>query len=99
MMISSVGKFSGILGLRGLRRARGGGAGKGVLPRTLTLPTQEVGEIRLRVVARPEKPLAQLLVRLGLKLPNCPKIIANVVPKIDPQKSQPVDFQASRSSD
>jgi ABC-type Fe2+-enterobactin transport system substrate-binding protein len=45
------------------------------------LPTQQAGELRLRVVARPEKPLAQLLARLGLSLPNLPKTIANVVQK------------------
>lgn len=48
----------------------------------VVLPTQEVGEIRLRVVAKPEKPLAQLLIRLGIELPNVPKIIENVVPKM-----------------
>jgi hypothetical protein len=42
------------------------------------------GELRLRVVARPEKPLAQLLARLGLSLPNMPKSVENVVPKIAP---------------
>ncbi|MDI6775440.1 MAG: hypothetical protein QME60_08655 [Verrucomicrobiota bacterium] len=39
----------------------------------VVLPTHEVGELRLRVVARPEKPLAQLLDSLGLVLPNMPK--------------------------
>jgi transposase len=45
------------------------------------LPTRPAGEIRLRVVARPEKPLAQLLAHLGLDLPSAPKILENVVPK------------------
>lgn len=45
------------------------------------LPTRPAGEIRLRVVARPEKPLAQLLAHLGLELPQTPKIMENVVPK------------------
>jgi len=48
----------------------------------VVLPTKESGEIRLRVVAKPDKPLAQLLVRLGIELPNVPKVIANVVPKM-----------------
>jgi transposase len=48
------------------------------------LPTRPSGEIRLRVVARPEKPLAQLLAHLGLELPNAPKILENVVPKSRP---------------
>lgn len=47
----------------------------------VVLPTDEAGEIRLRVVARPEKPLAQLLARLGLSLPYLPKMVANVVQK------------------
>jgi len=48
----------------------------------VVLPTRESGEIRLRMVAKPDKPLAQLLVRLGIELPNVPKVIANVVPKM-----------------
>jgi transposase len=48
----------------------------------VVLPTKEAGEIRLRVVAKPEKPLAQLLIRLGIELPNVPKVIENVVPKM-----------------
>lgn len=47
----------------------------------VVLPTQEAGDVRLRVVAKPEKPLAQLLIRLGIELPNVPKVIGNVVPK------------------
>ena len=45
------------------------------------LPTLEAGDLCLRVVARPEKPLAYLLARLGLSLPNLPKTIENVVQK------------------
>ena len=48
----------------------------------VVLPTKETGDVRLRVVAKPDKPLAQLLVRLGIELPNLPKVIENVVPKI-----------------
>ena len=48
----------------------------------VVLPTRETGEVRLRVVAKPEKPLAQLLIRLGIELPNVPKTVENVVPKI-----------------
>jgi transposase len=46
------------------------------------LPTAEAGPVRLRVVAKPEKPLAQLLAHLGLELPRAPKIVENVVQKI-----------------
>jgi hypothetical protein len=38
------------------------------------LPTKEAGEMRLRVVARPEKQLAELLAHLGLELPRLPKM-------------------------
>ena len=46
------------------------------------LPTAEAGPVRLRVVAKPEKSLAQLLAHLGLELPRAPKIVENVVQKI-----------------
>jgi len=38
-------------------------------------------EFRLRVVARPDRPVAELLVRLGLDLPAVPKAVQNVVEK------------------
>ena len=60
----------------------------------VVLPTAETGEVRLRVVAKPEKPLAQLLAHLGLDLPRCPKILGNVVQKIAPSKTQPLANQA-----
>jgi len=41
------------------------------------LPTDTV-ELRLRVVARPEKELAQLLAHLGLELPQRPKLVEKV---------------------
>ena len=42
---------------------------------------QEATELRLRVVARPDKPVAQLLHYLGLELPLAPKVVQNVVEK------------------
>jgi len=63
----------------------------------VVLPTKEAGEVRLRVVAKPEKPLAQLLAHLGLQLPRVPKIIENVVQKIAPSKTQPIANQAKLS--
>lgn len=52
----------------------------------VVLPVQEAssGEthpIRLRVVARPDRAVAELLVRLGLDLPGAPKLVQNVVEK------------------
>ena len=43
--------------------------------------SQQTQELRLRVVARPDRPVAELLVRLGLDLPNAPKIVQIVVEK------------------
>ncbi len=50
------------------------------------LPVKESGreaprEVRLRVVARPDRPVAELLHRLGLELPTAPKAVQNVVEK------------------
>lgn len=60
----------------------------------VVLPVRMAGEssaqVRLRVVARPEPALAQLLARLGLELPQRPKIVEqmeNVVPKNTPSKT------------
>lgn len=38
-------------------------------------------QVRLRIVARPDRPVAELLVRLGLDLPDVPKLVQNVVEK------------------
>lgn len=45
----------------------------------VVLPLDTGTELRLRAVSKPEKPLNQLLHRLGLNLPQAPKQIANVV--------------------
>lgn len=43
--------------------------------------SKEMSQVRLRVVARPDRPVAELLVRLGLELPSVPKLVQNVVEK------------------
>ena len=43
--------------------------------------SESVRELRLRVVARPDRPVAELLHRLGLELPQAPKLVQNVVEK------------------
>jgi hypothetical protein len=43
--------------------------------------SQEKGEVRRRVAARPARPAAELLGRLGRELPGAPKIVQNVVEK------------------
>ena len=47
------------------------------------LPVRDQGELNLRVVSRPDKQVALLLAHLGIELPSAPKIISNVVAKID----------------
>ena len=48
------------------------------------LPVKDRGEMRLRVVSKPDRPVAELLHRLGVILPQTPKIIENVVEKNRP---------------
>jgi hypothetical protein len=48
------------------------------------LPVKDRGEMRLRVVSKPDRPVAELLHRLGVLLPQTPKIIENVVEKNRP---------------
>jgi transposase len=43
--------------------------------------SQETRAVRLRIVARPDRPVAELLIRLGLELPSAPKAVQNVVEK------------------
>jgi transposase len=43
--------------------------------------SQHTRQVRLRVVARPDRSVAELLTRLGLDLPSTPKIVQNVVEK------------------
>ena len=50
----------------------------------VVLPVHDGRETRLRLVGRPEKLAADLLIRMGLRLPVRPKTIENVVEKNDP---------------
>lgn len=63
----------------------------------VVLPTAEEGEVRLRVVAKPEKPLAELLAHLGLDLPRRPRILENVVQKTALPQTHPPAIQAKPS--
>jgi transposase len=51
------------------------------------LPTAETGDVRLRLVARPERGLAFLLAQMDLALPRAPKIVGDVVQKIGPSET------------
>lgn len=46
------------------------------------LPVKNQTNLKLRIVAKPDKSVAELIAHLGLELPNAPKIFQNVVPKI-----------------
>jgi transposase len=48
------------------------------------LDSDATHELRLRIVARPDRPVAELLHHLGLQLPSTPKIVQNVVEKTAP---------------
>jgi len=48
----------------------------------VVLPVKDGTQLRLRTVAKLDKPVAELLAHLGLELPTAPKLIQNVVPKI-----------------
>ena len=47
----------------------------------VVLPVNNGTELRLRVVARPDKTVQELINHLGLELPSAPKMIQNVVSK------------------
>jgi transposase len=80
-------------------------AGLGTAPRPLLehlaevrsldvlLPTATGTPVRLRVVSRPDRPLALLLDRLHLPLPNRPKVVKNVVQNSD----APIEESLGRS--
>jgi transposase len=61
----------------------------------VVLPVQDHPPVRLRVVSRPEPDVLELLHKLGLKVPNTPKRIVNVVEKTAlPDHSPQRDTQA-----
>ena len=51
----------------------------------VVLPVRDRTEVRLRLVAKPDKLTADLLARMNLKLPSRPKTIQNVVEKTGSQ--------------
>ena len=48
----------------------------------VVIPVKNRVQLRMRLVARPDKPVAELLAHLGLALPTSLQIIQNVVEKI-----------------
>jgi transposase len=50
----------------------------------IVLPVKGRNPLRLRIVAKPEDHVKELLYRLNLKLPNQPKILAEINPEIFP---------------
>lgn len=66
-------------------------------PRSMdaVLPTREVGEVRLRVVAKAEKALAQYSRAWVLHLPRVPRILENGVQRMGSRKMQLLGNQRS----
>jgi transposase len=58
-----------------------------VLLKARPSPKSEPVELRLRIVARPDRMVAELLQHLGLQLPHAPKILQNVVPQNTPRSA------------
>src|SRR3990167_4001753 len=52
---------------------------KAIRSMDVVLPVKDRNPIRLCVVAKPDDHVQILLHRLGIKIPNCPKVISNVV--------------------
>ena len=51
----------------------------------VVLPVKDKADVRLRLVAKPEKLAADLLAHMGLQLPTRPKTIQNVVETFEGQ--------------
>ena len=48
----------------------------------VVLPIKDHNLVRLRIVAKPDEQVRVLLYKLGLKIPNRPKVVQNVVYKL-----------------
>lgn len=64
----------------------------------VVLPIKDRNPARLRLVARPADHVRVLLYKLGLKIPNRPKIIENVVKTLALDSSQPIENKQSHFS-
>jgi hypothetical protein len=49
----------------------------------VVLPVKDRSPVRLRIVAKPDEQIRVLLYKLGLQIPNRPKVVENVVYKTE----------------
>jgi transposase len=61
----------------------------------IVMPIKDRNPVRLRIVAKPDEHVRVLLQRLGLKIPNRPKMVENVVENLTPKILQPVENKKS----
>ena len=61
----------------------------------IVMPVKDHNPVRLRSVAKPDEHVRVLLQRLGIKIPNRPKAVANVVENLAPKILQPVENKQS----
>lgn len=61
----------------------------------IVMPVKDLNPLRLRVVAKPDEHVQVLLQRLGIKIPNRPKTVENVVKTLPLNFPQPVENKQS----
>jgi transposase len=61
----------------------------------IVMPIKDRNPVRLRMVAKPDEHVRVLLQRLGLKIPNRPKTVENVVENLTPKILQPIENKQS----
>jgi transposase len=61
----------------------------------IVMPVKDRNPVRLRVVAKPDDHIRVLLQRLGIKIPNQPKSVVNVVKTLGPKSSQTIEDKQS----
>lgn len=57
----------------------------------IVMPVKDRNPVRLRIVAKPDEHIRVLLQRLGIKIPNRPKTVQNVVENLTPKILQPIE--------
>ena len=63
----------------------------------IVMPVKDRSPVHLRVVAKPDEHVRVLLQRLGIKIPNRPKTVANVVENLPSKILQPIESKQSLS--
>jgi transposase len=61
----------------------------------IIMPVKDRNPVRLRIVAKPDEHVRVLLQKLGIKIPNRPKTVENVVENLTPKILQPIENKQS----